>query len=199
MNQESKDLEKYIKDLEEKVHNLEKDLIHDKLTGLKSRGFLEEEASVYLGLISNPTTSQRKDWFGFKNMSFIFFDIDFFKKINDTYGHGVGDDVLKVVASTIKSSLREGDTVARWGGEEILATLVGATEKDAKDKAESIRGLIEKLTFQNSPELKVTISAGVASAEPKLSLEEIVKRADEALYKAKETGRNKVVLYSEIG
>jgi len=191
-------LKKRIEKLEVKVQALQTDLIHDPLTGLKTRSYFEDEAKVYLDSLDGLQKKQRKQSFGFTNVSFIFFDIDFFKKINDTHGHLVGDKVLESVAAAIQSSLREWDTAARWGGEEIVATLVGAMEEDAKNKAEDIRNHVENIEFENNPELRVTLSAGVASAESGLALQDVLKRADKALYKAKETGRNKVVAYSEI-
>src|SRR3990167_4467430 len=115
-----------IKELESQVHDLEKDLIHDSLTGLKTRAFLEEELGIYLNAIAYNKDGKRKNWFGFKNLSIIFFDIDHFKKVNDTYGHAIGDLVLKRVAETIQKSLRTGDTLARWGGEEMVVSLLGA-------------------------------------------------------------------------
>ncbi len=192
-----KKLEDRVAELEAQIHNLEKDLIHDSLTGLKTRAFFEEEASVYLHAIANLEAGKRREWFGFKTLSFIFFDIDHFKKINDTYGHGVGDDVLKEISLLINRSVREGDTVARWGGEEIVACLLGANEQDARDKAQSIRKSIERLTFTND-NLSVTISAGIAENWKGATYEEMIKNADKALYSAKESGRNKVVTYSEL-
>lgn len=191
------ELQEKIVKLEEKVHELEKDLIHDTLTSLKTRGFFEEEAGVYLSAIANLDAGKRKEWFGFKHLSILFFDIDHFKKINDTYGHEVGDSVLKKVAETIAQSVRGGDTVARWGGEEIVASLLGANEEDAKGKAESIRKKIEELTF-GSTDLKVTISIGVASNFAGAKVSDLVKNADLALYKAKRSGRNKTVAFSEL-
>ncbi len=191
------DLEKRIKELEETILELEKDLIHDPLTGLKTRAFFEEEARVYFDIAVNAgEQNRRRKWFGFKNVSFIFFDVDHFKKINDTYGHDKGDVVLKAVAETIKLSVREGDTAARWGGEEIAVTLVGATERDAFNKAEDIRRQVEGIQFAKTPGLSVTISAGVASAEAGRTFEEILKRADDCLYKAKKGGRNRVITFS---
>lgn len=184
--------------LEAQVHSLEKDLIHDSLTGLKTRAFFEEEARVYLDSILNSKEGQRKEWFGFRNLSLLFLDIDHFKNINDTYGHAVGDVVLRTVAETIQKGLRQGDTASRWGGEEMAVVLLGANEADAMHKAEDIRHSIEALSFAEQPDLKVTISSGVASAEANISLETLVKRADDALYKAKETGRNKVVAFSSL-
>lgn len=199
MSESESELRQRIQELEDEVSALAKDLIHDKLTGLKTRNFFEDEARIYFDIAVNAETdrgTRRRQWFGFKNVSFIFFDIDHFKNVNDTYGHDAGDEVLKAVAETIKISVREGDTAARWGGEEIAVTLVGATERDAVNKAEDIRQQIENITFGKYPELKLTISAGVASAVQGSSFEEVLKRADQALYQAKETGRNKVVSYS---
>jgi diguanylate cyclase (GGDEF)-like protein len=195
---EKNELLKKVADLEAQVMNLEKDLIHDHLTGLKTRLFLTEESNVYLSAISNVTTTKRKEWFGLKNISFLFIDIDYFKKINDTYGHAVGDTVLKKVSEVIIKNVREGDTVARWGGEEIVVMLLGANEVDAKLKAEEIRKKIEKLRFELNVNLKVTASIGVASAFGGMLCDELVGRADKALYKAKELGRNRVVSYSEL-
>jgi diguanylate cyclase (GGDEF)-like protein len=193
------DKDKRIAELEKLVHNLEKDIIHDPLTRLKTRAFFEEELGVYLQIVNDNKRGQRKEWFGFKNVSVIFFDIDYFKKVNDTYGHAVGDAVLSKVAETIQESLRTGDTVARWGGEEVVASLLGADEKDAVAKANEIREKVSILAFPESPDLSLTISAGVASSEKDVPLPELIKRADQALYKAKESGRNKVMVYGNKG
>ena len=193
------DKDKRIAELEIQVHTLERDLIHDSLTGLKTRAFIEDELGVYLSAIAHSKAGKRKEWFGFKNISIIFFDIDYFKKVNDTYGHDVGDVVLRRVAEAIQSSLRTGDTLARWGGEEMLASLLGADKNDALTKAEEIRAKVESLTFVEEPDLHITISSGIASSEEDVTLSELVKRADEALYQAKETGRNKVVIYGNKG
>lgn len=187
-------------ELEATINDLEKNLIHDKLTGLKTRAFFEDEARVYFDIAVNASDrgTRRNKWFGFTNVSFIFFDIDHFKNINDTYGHLAGDEILQAVAQAIKISVREGDTAARWGGEEIAVTLVGATERDARNKAEDIRRQIESIIFGKYPDLRVTISAGIATAEQGTTIEDVLERADEALYRAKGSGRNRVVAYSEI-
>src|SRR3989338_5902111 len=125
------DKDSRIAELETKVLSLERDLIHDPLTGLKTRAFFEEEVGIYLTSVASNEEGKRKEWFGFRNISIIFFDIDHFKDVNDTYGHAVGDYVLQEVAWTIQESLRAGDTLARWGGEEMIASLLGASEKDA--------------------------------------------------------------------
>lgn len=198
------ELLKRVRQLEEQVDELEHHLIHDKLTGLKTRAFFEEEVGTYLDVIAKQEellkhgSSERKERFGFRNLSVIFFDIDHFKSVNDNHGHDVGDMVLKEVALVVERSLRAGDTVARWGGEEIVVSLLGADEQDAGVKAEEIRSLIAKHKFSEVPNLKVTVSAGVSSAERGLSIQKLVKRADLALYEAKESGRDKVVAYSEM-
>ncbi|KKU49816.1 MAG: PAS/PAC sensor-containing diguanylate cyclase [Parcubacteria group bacterium GW2011_GWB1_49_7] len=201
---ENKTLEERVKELEHQIDELEDNLIHDTLTGLKTRAFFDHEVSVYLEIISQQLQLQangflqRKQHFGFRNLSVIFFDIDHFKKVNDTHGHDMGDVVLKKIASVISVSLRTGDTAARWGGEEIIVNLLGASEQDAAAKAEEIRQKVEELEFTEIPGFKITISAGVASSQEGVGLEALVKHADEALYRAKETGRNKVVSYSAL-
>lgn len=183
-----------IADLESQVQSLEKDLIHDHLTSLKTRMFFEEESKIYLDMINNLNAGKRRQWFGFKNISFLFIDIDHFKKVNDTYGHDIGDLVLKKVAETIMRSVRVGDTVARWGGEEIVVSLLGANLEDSRIKAEEIRKNVEAIKFTEVPDLGVTISIGIVSSEISSNFEELIKKADEALYESKETGRNKVTV-----
>lgn len=191
---DSQKLKDRIAELEGEIKSLEKDLIHDPLTGLKTRAFFQEETTIYISQIASLNEGKRKEWFGFRNLSILFFDTDNFKKINDTYGHAVGDEVLKKIAETINKSVREGDTVSRWGGEEIVASLLGANTEDARTKAEEIRKKIEDLTFDSTPGLKVTDSIGVASYVKGDSLDEVVGRADKAMYEAKQTGKNKVVV-----
>ncbi len=202
--QDKEQLLKRVRALEEQIDKLEDHLIHDKLTGLKTRAFFEEEVGVYLDVIEKQAelqksgASERKERFGFRNLSVIFFDIDHFKSVNDNYGHDTGDVVLKEVAQVIEQSLRAGDTVARWGGEEIVVSLLGADEQDASAKAEEIRALVAKHQFAEVPKLNVTVSAGVSAAERGLGVHKLVKRADLALYEAKEGGRDRVVAYSEM-
>ncbi|HIE59298.1 MAG TPA: GGDEF domain-containing protein [Hydrogenothermaceae bacterium] len=123
-------------------------------------------------------------------LSLIIFDIDHFKRINDTYGHKVGDEVLKELAKIIKSVIRKADFVARWGGEEFVI-LAPETDLDgALNLAEKLRQTVEKHQF---PTVKnVTISLGVAQYIDGETPEEFIIRADMALYKAKENGRNRV-------
>lgn len=187
-----------ISELEKKVILLETSNNHDKLTSLKTRGYFEEKSKVFLKNTEKIKKDGRREWTGFKDISFLFFDIDHFKKINDTYGHAVGDIVLQKVAEILRKNLRVGDIVARWGGEEFVAILLGSHEKESEVKAEELRKKVEHLVLDDPKELKITISIGVAEFEEGKTFEDMVKHADEALYRAKETGRNKVVTYSEI-
>ena len=195
MEDEKAYLEK-IAELEKRVRELERDLVHDSLTNLKTRAFFEEETKTYISAIEGVKKGNRQNWFGFINLSILFIDIDHLKKINDTYGHDNGDLVLKSIAKTIKDSVRDGDTVARWGGEEMVVSLVGATEKDAIEKAEQIRSKVGELSFDFDPELRVTLSCGVACSNSDISYDELIKNADESMYRAKNSGRNKVVAFS---
>ncbi len=120
---------------------------------------------------------------------FIILDIDYFKKINDTHGHLVGDEILKSLALLIKNHTRDNDLFARWGGEEfVLAFDVDMTR--ALEIAEHLRAYIEKEVFKG--DYKITCSFGLTEYKDSDSLEDMIKRADKALYRAKESGRNRI-------
>jgi len=125
-----------------------------------------------------------------KPLSLIFFDIDHFKKINDKFGHQAGDIVLQKVSSTVKKTLRRDDKVGRFGGEEFLIISrngLGVTDR----MAERLRKEIQKLTFEEYPDIKVTASFGLATRTSEdNNISDIIKRADDKLYEAKENGRN---------
>lgn len=130
-----------------------------------------------------------------RELSLIMFDIDHFKKINDTYGHLAGDYVLKQLAAVIKSRIRREDIMARYGGEEFSIILPEIDSYNALQFAEKIRRLTEKSLFRfEDTEIPVTISIGVTALVPDMTdPSDFVKMADEKLYEAKEKGRNKVV------
>ncbi len=153
---------------------------HDGLTGLYNREKFDELYAL------NFKQAQRYD----RKFSIAIADIDFFKKINDTYGHVFGDKALKKIAKCLKSSLRKTDILARWGGEEFALLLPEANLDQAKKICEEIRKRIGQLKFENS--CKVSISIGIAMFQEKDTKETLFKRADEALYKAKRSGRNMV-------
>ncbi len=125
-------------------------------------------------------------------LSIIMFDIDNFKKINDTYGHDVGDYVLITIAKLVKNSIRRIDTFVRWGGEEFLIILPETDINGAKTTAEVIKMKIENYEFETVE--KVTASFGLSELHPEDSLFSLIKRADEALYIAKKSGKNKIVI-----
>jgi len=128
------------------------------------------------------------------DLTLILFDIDFFKKVNDIYGHLVGDDVLKKLCTEVKSLIRSSDFFARWGGEEFILLINETSLKETYNLAEKIRKHISSYNFESVE--KITISLGVTSFLPEDSGDSLIKRADMALYKAKETGRNKSVIYN---
>jgi diguanylate cyclase (GGDEF)-like protein len=192
------ELKNRIAELEEIIKVLKNDLIHDSLTGLKTRKFFEDEAKVRLDSARRLYDDKRRRWPNSNGVSLILFDIDNFKHINDNHGHIIGDEVLRVISRIIRSKIRKGDIAARWGGEEISLILVGADEISARDKANEIRLAIELTNFELEPPIKITISAGIASLGEEKSYEEILGEADEALYYAKKNGRNRVAIYSEI-
>lgn len=162
---------------------LEDLVMHDKLTGVFNRNKLNE--------ISNPDTEA----FNFpRNMKvgILLSDIDFFKKVNDNYGHEIGDIILKHVATTIRDTVRASDLVIRWGGEEFIVIVLDCTPDSLINLAERLRQNIEKSDTGICP---VTISIGATMYEGG-SYHDCVEQADIALYKAKSSGRNKVVQYT---
>lgn len=161
--------------------NIELLSITDSLTGLYNRYKLESVLS------SESSRCERYQ----SDFSVIIFDIDFFKKINDTYGHLVGDDVLIHLAQLLKENTRITDVASRWGGEEFLIVACNTNLDEAFVFAEKLRVLIENYNFPSIG--KMTISCGVAQYINKETISELVSRADFALYQAKRMGRNKVV------
>ncbi|MEZ5647444.1 MAG: diguanylate cyclase [Alphaproteobacteria bacterium] len=127
-------------------------------------------------------------------------DIDLFKGINDTYGHGVGDQVLAEVANRVLSGLRPYDSVFRYGGEEFLICLPNAGMLQARVIAERLRERLAEAPIIISPnlELIVTASFGLATMEPSLEIKEVMERADRALYQAKAAGRNCVRHWADL-
>lgn len=138
-----------------------------------------------------------------RSFSIIFLDLDYLKDINDRYGHQVGDDVLIQVASIISGSIRETDEVARYGGEEFVVLLPGTEPDEAMTVAERIRQAVERHTFtsrQGIQPIRVTITAGVSAfPDHATQPDELIFRADEAMYSGKHLGRNRVLLYVPVG
>ncbi len=158
----------------------------DGLTGVHNRRYFDEGFE----------TEWKRAWRARAPLSLLLIDIDFFKKVNDTHGHQAGDVCLKLIAGTLKSSFRRcSDLVARYGGEEFCVLLPGTAGADASNLAEVLRRKVEDLIIPHEGlEIKLTISIGLSSQLPQFpeDREKMLAMADEALYRAKQTGRNRV-------
>ncbi|MFA5770096.1 MAG: GGDEF domain-containing protein [Patescibacteria group bacterium] len=183
----------------EKAEEFKKLSSFDPLTGLRNWRYL-------FGDKKNPNShgEMRRLFLEAKrsgnDLSVIMLDGDNFKKINDTYGHSEGDVVLGKLADIILSTARESDIVARYGGEEFIVILQDTGLKEAKILADRINKDVKEANIPNNNEAKQTISVGVACYSPKNNIEtinekDLINQADEALYKAKNTGRDKVIVY----
>jgi diguanylate cyclase (GGDEF)-like protein len=163
-----------------KAKSLERLSITDALTQLFNR--------LRINQILDQEMSRSKRYGG--EMSVIMIDLDNFKQVNDSHGHLVGDLVLKQTAKLLKTTLREHDAIARWGGEEFMLVCPQTTLEQAMQVAEKLRSVIANAVF---PEVnKVTCSLGVASYTINETRDLLIGRADRALYKAKSLGRNQV-------
>ncbi len=160
---------------------LKKAATRDKLTGALNRQCFETEFFRIMGFKRRKSSPC---------VSIILFDIDHFKKVNDTFGHLQGDAVLKNVSKIVEGTIREKDVFARWGGEEFILLCEDTDAEGARILAEKIRAKISTTIFDKVGH--ITVSFGVAESNGKDTIETLTNRADEALYEAKRTGRNKV-------
>ncbi|RUO79945.1 hypothetical protein CWI84_08270 [Idiomarina tyrosinivorans] len=167
--------EKLIRQLEEQANT-------DPLTQLANRRRFFERAEQLL---------QRAERHG-DNSAVLALDLDHFKRINDDYGHQMGDQVLQRFADVLRSAVRDTDLVARTGGEEFIVMLERPQTSSAEEVAERIRKSLAEQHFEEMGEVSVTVSIGAAIWQQKQSLDQLIKRADNALYEAKEKGRNTV-------
>lgn len=163
---------------------LERIANYDGLTNIPNRRYFYQSATQTL------KTSQKQS----SPLSLVLLDIDFFKKVNDTYGHAAGDSVLKSVAANLAAALRPEEMIGRLGGEEFAVLLPATPLAQARLRAETFRQVVEQTHVNHPPHrLRVTISLGVSLAKPQdMTVDSILQRADEALYQAKEGGRNRV-------
>ncbi len=154
--------------------------VTDALTGAFNRRYLELQAARYL-----------RDWDRYhRAASLLLLDIDHFKRINDKFGHGVGDTVLKQLVTLLQQRLRKADIICRFGGEEFALLLSEATAPTARHVAEELRAAVERAAIL--PEGSLTISVGVCAVAQAQDMEHWFKLADAALYQAKRNGRNRV-------
>lgn len=168
-------------ELEDSRKELEKLSNTDSLTGLSNRRCLDEFLKLKLSEVARYQTP----------LSVIILDIDHFKRVNDSLGHNIGDQILKALATLMSENVRSTDMLGRWGGEEFMIISPQTQLEGAARLAELLRTAIEKHDF--SIDLPICCSFGVAQLESGETPKELFSRADKALYKAKQTGRNKVV------
>jgi diguanylate cyclase (GGDEF)-like protein/PAS domain S-box-containing protein len=174
-------------EMAQRLAEFEKMAYLDTLTELMNRRYTE------IALASRHEEMERYGWpFGV-----IFLDIDDFKKINDRYGHDVGDDVLKMVARTVAHSARSFDVVGRWGGEEFIAVVANVDRDELVHMAKRFRSLVEQSRLHGEEPVKVTISLGAAHARAGESVAGLLKRADRHMYESKKAGKNCVTTDAE--
>lgn len=186
-----KALNKRLQEMEEESSELRKSAeksrelaLKDALTGIWNRQALNED------LEKEFVRWQRYQ----KPLSIVVWDIDFFKRVNDDYGHAAGDKVLKTIARIFMQATRDADFIARFGGEEFVGIFPETRLEDALSLANKIREKIEtsKFHYENKP-VPITASAGLATFRPNDTIDDVFKRADAALYRAKEAGRNRCI------
>lgn len=171
-------------DAQSRAEELALKAAHDPLTGIANRSGLQAALDAALEEVNS----------GGRSSALVMFDLDFFKEVNDTHGHAVGDELLKMVARTLQANVRPRDTVGRWGGEEFLAVLRGVSEKRLNELAGRLTMLIEKSTLQleSGAQVRVTASSGAAMLCAGESAEDALRRVDSLLYHSKRNGRNRL-------
>jgi diguanylate cyclase (GGDEF)-like protein/PAS domain S-box-containing protein len=173
------------KSIELRIKELEEMALLDNLTGLANRSYIEKELLVRL---------EEEKRFGVP-FGILFMDIDHFKRFNDTYGHDVGDRVLRFVASTLTKNSRPFDVIGRWGGEEFVGIIRNVDQKQLAHLANRLRLLIESSYIPvGNDMLHVSISIGATLMGEHDTLETLLKRADKLLYESKRAGRNRVTV-----
>lgn len=175
-------LNKKIVDLEKEQENIIKSSTLDPLTGAYNR-------QVLSGFLEEAIKDSREKGSAF---SVLMLDIDHFKKVNDTYGHLIGDQVLQLLVMLLKKTLRDRDYVVRFGGEEFLIILHDISSENSKRIAERIRKIMEE-NMSTPMRRPITVSIGVVSYRQDESIKDLLQRVDDNLYKAKSSGRNQVV------
>ena len=169
------------------MENLRDSTLRDPMTGLNNRRFLEEYVETLVASVQRKKT----------NVAILMLDLDYFKMVNDTYGHDAGDAVLKALSLVLKQAVRASDLVIRYGGEEFLIILVDTQGDNAEQVADNIRTAVENMKVQVAGVvLQKTISIGISDFPGDSdTFWQAVKFADVALYQAKEQGRNRVVRF----
>jgi len=173
-------------------HNLLKSLeqykdlaMVDPLTGLANRRTIDSFGEIRISEFQSLNSP----------FAIVMIDVDNFRNINNTYGHDIGDDVLKMVANTLKNSIRQSDLIGRFGGEEFIAILIGDVGPHLSKLTEKMRMLVENASLRLKEQtISVTISLGATVVKTQDSFQSVIKRADQLLYQSKQTGKNKVTI-----
>jgi len=176
----SRQFKEYRKIVHHNMKALEKYATTDHLTGALNRTKFQLIIEREMEMVKRYNQS----------LSMIMFDIDHFKRINDQFGHAAGDAVLKTVADIVRANTRKTDYFIRWGGEEFMILSSGVNLDKEYKLAQKIRKVIENHRFKNVGE--ITLSLGVAEIKDTETENDFIKRADDAMYKAKDAGRNRV-------
>jgi diguanylate cyclase (GGDEF)-like protein len=174
-------------EIEKMVARLEQQSIHDPLTGLKNRRYF---AHIFHDECARSLRRREP-------LTLLFLDLDHFKRVNDDYGHHFGDRALQETARYFTIQCRPYDTIVRWGGEEFVILLRATDETAAFTFAERIRAGLAAALLADLP-FRLTISVGLAQYQDNDTLEMLVDRADQAMYQAKQSGRNRVVAWSSL-
>ncbi len=169
----------------QRLRQLERTVLLDPVTGIGNRRHIERRLKASL--------------LAYQQLGIPFgaamIDIDFFKHINDTFGHDIGDRMLRVVANTLRRNLRTHDTVGRWGGEEFLALITDVNYQSLRSTSEKLRIMVEESRLRiDKFELSVTVSIGATLAQMNDSPQRLVQRSDQLLYHSKRQGRNRVTI-----
>lgn len=170
--------------MRQRLEELQEMAMHDPLTGIANRRFVE---------ISLAARIEELKRYGF-SFAILFTDVDNFKDINDTYGHVVGDRILRMVSATLAHSLRSFDIIGRWGGEEFVTLLVNIQPEDLFKLSDRLRRLVQKsmLTIDTGETVGVTVSIGATIARIGDTTDSLIERADKLMFESKRRGRNQV-------
>ena len=179
-------MEQEINELKKELESARRESERDHLTGLLTRRAFERE----MERIESEYNREAR------NYAVVFFDIDYFKNINDTYGHEGGDVILSTFAKVLKKATREHDIVCRYGGEEFVAVVHYNLKRELLQYLKRVDSIVTNNKFvYNNQKIKITFSAGVANRDSHANYADSVQNADMLLYKAKESGRDKIIMW----
>jgi diguanylate cyclase (GGDEF)-like protein len=165
-------------------------IMHDSLTGLYNHSAVKEQLARELARARRSGTP----------LSLAMIDLDMFKRINDTYGHTVGDQVIRALSRLLQQRLRRGDVIGRYGGEEFAVIMPATSADTARDVLDQVRDAFSRILHHTEQqEFGASFSAGLAGAGPHADIESIIRAADVALYKAKQLGRNRIEVTASDG